>query len=71
VCFELTMLGAGATNFVALAVLGVLARRGVPRKAKEAVVSDRLALVVPIQGRTPDATQAIRQALAGAEELLL
>jgi hypothetical protein len=70
VWFELTMLGAGATNFVALAVLSMLARRGVPRAAKEAVVSDRLVLVVPIQGRTADATQAIRNALAGAEELL-
>jgi hypothetical protein len=68
--FELTMFGAGLTNFVALAVLGALARRRVPHRAREAVASDRLVLVVPLDGRAPEAEDAIRRALAGAEEQL-
>jgi hypothetical protein len=70
ICFELTMLGAGLSNFLAMAVLSALARRGIPRAAKQAVASDCLAVVVPIQGRTSSAVHAIERALAGAEELL-
>jgi hypothetical protein len=68
--FELTMFGAGLTNFVALAVLGARARRRVPRAAREAVASDRLVLLVDLEGRGPEARDAIRRALAGAEERL-
>jgi Protein of unknown function (DUF3341) len=70
ICFELTMLGAGASNFFAMVVLSALARRGVSRDARNAVTSDRIVVVVPIQGRAAEASPAIRQALAGAEELL-
>jgi hypothetical protein len=70
ICFELTMLGAGLSNFLAMAVLSAWARRNVPHAAKEAVASDCLAVVVPIQGRSASAVHAIEQALAGAEELL-
>jgi hypothetical protein len=70
VCFELTMLGAGLGNFLAMAALSALARRGVPRAAKSAVASDCIAVVVPIQGRTANTVQAIEQALAGAGEIL-
>jgi hypothetical protein len=69
ICFELTMFGAGASNFVAMVVLAALARRGMPREARQAVVSECLAVVVPMQGRDARAVGAIRQALADAEEL--
>ncbi len=69
VVFELTMLGAGATNFVALAVLAVLARGRLPRAARNVVASDRMVLVVPTEGLAPAAVQAIRQVLHGAEEV--
>ncbi len=70
ICFELTMLGAGATNFAAMAVLAALARRGVSREAKQAVASDRLVVVVPIHGRSVEAVHAIKQALGNAEEMV-
>jgi hypothetical protein len=70
ICFELTMLGAGLANFIAMVVMSALARRGVPRDAKRAVASDRLAVVVSIKGRTSESVHAIKQALAGAEEIL-
>jgi len=69
VCFD-SPCSARARQLCGAGRTGRARAQGRPRKAKEAVVSDRLALVVPIQGRTSDATQAIRQALAGAEELL-
>jgi len=65
VMFELTMLGAGATNFVALVVLAGVSRRRIPKAALGTVRSDRLTIVVPAVG-TADRLGAIRAALAGA-----
>ncbi len=66
IMFELTMLGAGLTNFVSMVVLGAISRRGVARAARDAVCSDRLAVVVPLSGHSPAQCAAIRGALAGA-----
>jgi len=66
VMFELTMLGVGASNFVALVVLAIVARHRVPKAARRAVASDRLAIVVPAGG---DRGDAVRAALAGAISL--
>ncbi len=47
VMFELTMLFAGAANFIALVVLCAVARRRVAREAREQVSSHRIVVVVP------------------------
>ncbi len=66
VMFELTMLGAGLTNFVSLIVLSWLSRRKIHRKAREAVTADRVAVVVPVGGKSDNDIAAIRSDLAGA-----
>jgi hypothetical protein len=71
VSFELTMLGAGVTNFSAMVVLGALSRRRVPSAAKNAVASDRLALVVPMRSsREGKESQAIVKVLSSASEIV-
>ena len=66
IMFELTMLGAGLTNFVSMVVLGAISRRKVSRAARDAVLSDRLAVEVPTSGHSPEQLAAMRNALAGA-----
>jgi Alternative complex III, ActD subunit len=68
VMFELTMLGTGLTNFVAMVVLAWVSRRRIPTAAREAVASDRLAVVVAPTG-DDDRLAAIRAVLAGAIRL--
>lgn len=68
VMFELTMLGAGVTNFLALVVLAFTSRRRVPKAVRQAVASDRLAVVVPAAG-DDDRLTAIQATLAGAIHL--
>ncbi len=68
VMFELTMLGAGLTNFFAMVGLAWVSRRRIPKAAREAVASDRLAVVVAAAG-DDDRLAAIRGALAGAIRL--
>jgi hypothetical protein len=70
VMFELTLLGAGVTNFVALAVLGAWGRRSFPAAARRLVAGDRLTIVVPMGPRTIEREPAIRQALAEALEIV-
>jgi hypothetical protein len=69
VMFELTMLGAGLTNFTALIVLSWWSRRKVSKQARDAVVADRLAVVVPVDGKDEAAVEAIKRDLAGALSL--
>ena len=66
VMFELTMLGAGLTNFTALIVLSWWSRRKVAKAARDAVVADRLAVVVPVDGKDQAAVDEIKRDLAGA-----
>ena len=66
IMFELTMLGAGLTNFLAMVLLGALSRRRVARGARDAVLSDRLAITVPAAGHSPEQLAAMRRALVGA-----
>jgi Alternative complex III, ActD subunit len=68
VMFELTMLGAGVTNFLALVVLAWTSRRRIPKAVRQAVASDRLAVVVPAAG-DDDRLTAIQATLAGAIHL--
>jgi hypothetical protein len=65
VMFELTMLAAGVTNFVALVVLGAWARRRVPREVLAHVDSERIVVVVPVEDDRRAAIRAILVAAAG------
>jgi len=68
VMFELTMLGAGVTNFLATVVLAFVSRSRVSRAARRAVAGDRLAVVVPVS-EDADRSRAIQAALAQARSL--
>jgi hypothetical protein len=66
VMFELTMLFAGASNFLALVILSAVARRKVARRARELVNSERIVVVVPADQLDGARGAAVRQALASA-----
>lgn len=66
VMFELTMLFAGAANFVALVVLCALARRRVSREARDQVSSERIVVVVPAGHLGERRRAVIRDCLQGA-----
>ncbi len=65
IMFELTMLFAGASNFLALLVLGALARRRVSKAARDQVNSERIVVIVPTGGLAP-ALQAVARTVLGA-----
>jgi hypothetical protein len=69
VMFELTMLFAGLSNFTALIVLSAFTRRTVSRRARREVTTDRLVVVVPLEGCNADREAAIRRSLSGAVEV--
>lgn len=69
VMFEMTMLGAGLTNFLAVILFFAVARRGVAKKARQAAVDGHLALVVPLAARSAERTAEIREALHDALEV--
>jgi hypothetical protein len=69
VMFELTMLFAGLTNFTALVLLSAFTRRTVSRRARREVTTDRLVVVIPLEGCSADREAAIRRALSGAVEV--
>ncbi len=70
VMFELTMLFAGAANFIALVVLCAVARRRVSRHAREQVSSERIVVVVPAGHLGEGRRAAIRACLqASAAEV--
>jgi hypothetical protein len=61
IIFELTLLFAGVTNFLAMALLAAAARRRVPTAARAAVGSERIVVVVPgerLEG--PEAAAVLR-----------
>ncbi len=63
VMFELTMLFAGAANFIALVVLCAAARRRVSRQAREQASSERIVVVVPAGHLAEGRRAAIRACL--------
>jgi hypothetical protein len=69
VMFELTMLFAGLTNFAALVILSAFTRRTVSRRARREVTTDRLVVVVPLEGCSEEREAAIRRSLSGALEV--
>jgi len=69
VMFELTMLFAGLSNFIALVILSAVTRRTVSKRARGQVTTDRLVVVVPLEGCSQDLEAAIRRSLSGAVEV--
>jgi hypothetical protein len=71
IMFELTMLFAGASNFVALIVLAALARRRISRSVRERLSSERVMVVVPLEELAPKlreiARTVLRDAVMGAK----
>ncbi len=69
VMFELTMLGAGLTNFVAVIFFSALARRGVAKSARLAAAQGHIAVLVPLAQRSADEVAQIRALLGDALEV--
>lgn len=63
IMFELTMLFAGAANFLALVLLSAAARRRVAQVARAAVNSEQIAVVVPAERLEGPRGAAVRRAL--------
>lgn len=66
VMFELTMLFAGATNFLALAIFSAVSRRKVSQAIRDLVSSERIVVVVSLAGLDPKLRDAARGVLGGA-----
>ena len=69
VMFELTMLFGGLANFTALALLSAFARRQIPRRARAAVTSERIVVVVPVDGWSEGRRADVRRLLSAATEV--
>jgi Alternative complex III, ActD subunit len=70
VMFEMTMLFAGLATFITLVVLAAITRRNVARRARAAVTSERIVVVVPLDGLPAERREAISSSLSDAVEVL-
>ena len=70
VMFELTMLFGGIANFTALVLLSAFTRRQISRRARAEVDSERIVVVVPVEGWSDDRRAAARRVLAAGVEVL-
>lgn len=70
VMFELTMLLAGLSTLISLVVLAAVTRRGVTRRARAAVSSERIVVVVPLPDDSAGLRQVIARGLSEAVEVL-
>jgi hypothetical protein len=70
IMFELTLLFAGVANFSAFVILSAFARRWFPRRARAQVTSERIVIVVPVQGCSEERKKTIRGSLGHAVEVL-
>jgi hypothetical protein len=70
IMFELTMLFAGLSTFITVVVLSAITRRKVSRRARDAVTSERIVVVVPLDGQSAAQREAIRRRLSDAVEVL-
>jgi hypothetical protein len=70
IMFELTMLFAAVANFSAVVILSAVTRWLFPRRARAEVTSERVVIVVPVQGYPEDRKKAIRGSLSRAGEVL-
>jgi hypothetical protein len=69
IMFELTMLFAGVSNFSALVIMSAVARRRFSRKVRAQMTSERIVLLVPVDGCAEDRKKAIRACLSQALEV--
>lgn len=70
VMFEMTMLFAGVSTLITLVLLAARTRRDVSRRARDAVTSDRIVVVVALDGLGAERREAIARDLSGAVEVL-
>jgi hypothetical protein len=70
VMFEMTMLCAGLATFITTVVMSAITRRNLSRRARAAVTSERIVVVVPLAGRSPEQRTAIEKCFADAVEVL-
>jgi len=66
VMFELTMLFAGVSNFLALAILSAVSRRKVARAVRDLVRSEQIVVTVPLAGMDPKLRDVARGVLGRA-----
>jgi hypothetical protein len=71
IMFELTMLFGGVSTFASLVVLAAVARRKVSLRARQAVSSERVVVVVPVGGQEAARRAAIQQLLRDASAEVL
>jgi hypothetical protein len=70
VMFEMTMLLAGVSTLLATVILAAIARRRVARRARQAVTSDRIVVVIPAADAPDQQREALAKMLADAVEVL-
>jgi hypothetical protein len=70
IMFELTLLFAGVANFSALVILSAFTRRRIPKRARKEVTSERIVVVVTMDGPGREREEAVRRSLAGAMEVI-
>lgn len=70
VMFEMTMLLAGVSTLLAMVILAAIARRRVARRARQAVTSDHIVVVIPGADAPDQQREALAKMLADAVEVL-
>jgi hypothetical protein len=70
VMFELTMLFAGISTLLSLIVLAAITRRRVARRAREAVASERVVVIVGLADDSDELRERVTRGVAGAAEVL-
>lgn len=70
IMFELTLLFAGLSNFLAMVILSFFTRRRLPKRARDQVTSERSVVVIPVDGQSDDRKAAIRRRVSDAAEVL-
>jgi hypothetical protein len=70
IMFELTLLFAGVANFSAFVILSAFTRMWFPRRTRGQVTSERIVIVVPVQGCSEERKKTIRSSLSQAVEVL-
>ena len=70
IMFELTLLFAGVSNFLAMVILSFFTRRRIPKRARDQVTSERVVVIVPVNGQSDDRKATVRRTVSDAAEVL-
>ncbi len=70
IMFELTLLFAGVSNFLAMVLLSFFTRRRISKRARKEVTSERTVVVVPCEGQSEERTAVVRRTMSDAVEVL-